>query len=650
MAEGAGDGHAARLLDELAASASAEAVRFADDVDRLCRLAWSAAPGDVLELDVAGTLRIGQQAAALRLSQAERLTQVLPLTLAALRDGRVWVSQARIVVEETRNCSEPVAAEVERRVLAGLGDGELAGWFGSRLTRRVKRAVLSVEAALEPEHTAERERVAREGRRVSVRPEPDGMAGLWALLPVEQLRVFTVGLDELTRRQRVADRDAGVVRTADQRRADVLALLPALALHALDGTVPPTGGGHGSLVVNVHVPVATALGLSDEPGELQGYGPVSAGCVRRMLPDATLRRVLVDSRSGEVVHVDSRTTRPASGIGGSGGAGLGGFRVGLRVGRRDRPGPAGTAGVTAERAATGGAAAGGAAAGGAAPDRAAPDRAAPNRAAAASATTGGATAARATAGGATADRASVDAEVIEQGQATRGETSWASGRPVPGPTGGSAEAAGATSSRVAELLRRRLLAMLVDEPVLVEERVEPQYRPSEPLARLVKARDGHCVGIGCSLHADAVTIDLDHRDPWPVGQTRAGNLAPLSRRCHRAKTLSWGLHRHPDGSHTWTSPTGRQYWVPGSWSPPPTARAARSAPPATGRAAEVRRGDAAGTGSEAAGGSADEAGRLARGYVDDRLTDQLDEAAPESRAPDTVARPAPVALHMPPPF
>ena len=303
------------LLEELAASAVAEAVRYAADVDRLVRLERSAVRSGHtergLEMELAGTLRIGQQAAAVRLSDARRLQDVLPLTLGCLRTGALLLAQARIVLEETRHCTEPVAAGAERRVLAGLDDRQLAGWTARLLRRRLRAAVLAVEAELEPEHAAERDRAARDSRRVSVRPEPDGMASLWALLPAEQLRAFTVGLDLLASRQREADRAAGMVRTADQRRADVLALLPALALHALDGTSPGAGAGHPSVVVHVHVPMATALGLSDEPGELDGHGPVSAGTVRLLLPCARLRRVLVDARTGEPLHADSRTTAPA---------------------------------------------------------------------------------------------------------------------------------------------------------------------------------------------------------------------------------------------------------------------------------------------------------------------------------------------------
>ena len=455
-----------RLLEQLEASARVEAVRFAEDVDRLVELAalsrrLHGADGveRCLTIDLAGTLRVGQHAAARRLGDAERLHGALPRTLARLRDGRLVVAQARVLLQETAHCSEPVAADAERRVLSGLDDQALRGLVGLTLTRRVKRAVLEAEAALEPELTAEREAEARADRRVQVRPEPDGMASLWALLPAEQLRAFTLGLDELVARQRQADREAGVQRTAAQRRADVLALLPALALHALAGTAPPVDGSHPAVVMQVHVPMATALGLSDAPGHLEGYGPVSAGTVRLMLPSARLRKVVVDERTGEPGHVAGRTVRGGS-----------------TVARAVRPGPAPAA------------------------------------------------------------------------------------RAGPLPDGP---------------LRRALLAMRDAQPLLVEDVVEPQYEPSAGLARLVRVRDAHCTGVGCDREAAA--CDLDHREPWPLGPTSAGNLGVVSRRCHGAKTVSWGLARSPDGSSTWTSPTGRSYPTPPPWSPPPDPEAYRPA-------------------------------------------------------------------------
>ena len=128
------------------------------------------------------------------------------------------------------------------------------------------------------------------------------------------------------------------------------------------------------------------------------------------------------------------------------------------------------------------------------------------------------------------------------------------------------------ASRTAEP-SEALLGMLEDRPFLLDETPEPQYRPSRPLRRLVHLRDQHCCAPGCSrtVRAD----DLDHRVPWPLGPTSAANLAPLSRRCHRAKTTAWSLRRDPDGGHRWTSPVGRLYLVPPPWRPPPEPRLPR---------------------------------------------------------------------------
>ena len=325
------------------------------------------------------------------------------------------------------------------------------------------------------------------------------MGSLWALLPAEQLRAFTVGLDELTRRQQQTDRAAGLDRTTDQRRADLLAMLPALALHALDGTTPSPDGAHPAVVVNVHLPMATALGLSDAPGLLEGYGPLSAGRCRLLLPTARLRRVLVDQTTGEVLHVASRTS-PASSASAT---------------RTSRPAPDDQAGQVGRRRPT-------------------PDPKGPQTA---------------------AEPSSLPQRSLAQPQ-------------VEAVVLGSAAAQGARAAAApAGPLRDALLALVPDRPVLIDDTPEPQYRPSDPLARLVRTRDPHCTGLGCTRPSH--TSELDHRIRWPLGPTSAGNLAPLSKRCHDAKTRSWGLRRHPDGSSTWTSPTGRRYRKPSPWDPPP---------------------------------------------------------------------------------
>ena len=62
--------------------------------------------------------------------------------------------------------------------------------------------------------------------------------------------------------------------------------------------------------VNLALPVETALGLSNEPGWLDGYGWLSAPTCRQLLVDAELRRICVQSGTGQLVDVADTVVRP----------------------------------------------------------------------------------------------------------------------------------------------------------------------------------------------------------------------------------------------------------------------------------------------------------------------------------------------------
>ena len=87
---------------------------------------------------------------------------------------------------------------------------------------------------------------------------------------------------------------------------------------------------------------------------------------------------------------------------------------------------------------------------------------------------------------------------------------------------------------------------------------EDHYTPSRKLRHLVRARTGTCDAPGCQ--AEAVSADLDHTTPWPVGATEQCNLAPRCRTHHRAKQApDWQAEQVRPGITRWTLPSGRTH-------------------------------------------------------------------------------------------
>lgn len=122
------------------------------------------------------------------------------------------------------------------------------------------------------------------------------------------------------------------------------------------------------------------------------------------------------------------------------------------------------------------------------------------------------------------------------------------------------------TSPTAEL--RAALQALLALPLPAPREPEPRHDPSRPLARLVRARDGRCDGIGCSVPASR--CELDHDIAWPDGDTSPANVVARSQRCHHAKHHGWTPVRTRTATW-WTSPGGRTYEVPLRGRRPPPA-------------------------------------------------------------------------------
>jgi hypothetical protein len=119
------------------------------------------------------------------------------------------------------------------------------------------------------------------------------------------------------------------------------------------------------------------------------------------------------------------------------------------------------------------------------------------------------------------------------------------------------------ATRLAELVRRGARVRHVRHPG-GSSTPESGYRPSTALDEFVRCRDLTCRFPNCDKAAEF--CDVDHTVPFPAGPTHPSNLKVLCRKHHLLKTFwDWHDQQLPDGTVTWTSPTGRTYTTrPGS--------------------------------------------------------------------------------------
>jgi hypothetical protein len=89
-----------------------------------------------------------------------------------------------------------------------------------------------------------------------------------------------------------------------------------------------------------------------------------------------------------------------------------------------------------------------------------------------------------------------------------------------------------------------------------------KYIPPQELVDFLLARDRTCRFPGCRRSGQLA--DIDHAHSWESGgETNPANLGLLCRRHHRMKTHGgWKLKSNADGSCTWESPVGKQFFVP----------------------------------------------------------------------------------------
>ncbi|MEE6289076.1 DUF222 domain-containing protein [Georgenia sp. MJ173] len=240
-----------------------------------------------------------------QLGLARSLVADMPHTLTALRDGDLNERRAGLVAGETREMTPTDRAALDEDLCA---DPETFGsWGDTRLVAEARRTAY----ALAPDAMAQRVRQAETDRRVTLRPAPDGMAYLSALLPAAQAMACYASL------RKAADqgRSAGDPRGRGQLMADTL--VGRVTGNEVSDAVPV----EVQLVMSEH----TLFGDSDDAAVVPGYGTMPAQWARDLVARALdtpehaavgvfLRRVFTHPTTGQLVAMDSRARTAPAGL------------------------------------------------------------------------------------------------------------------------------------------------------------------------------------------------------------------------------------------------------------------------------------------------------------------------------------------------
>lgn len=293
-----------RALEELTCAAAAAQSATTAAFDRSQRAAQGArgVPAARQGRGIAAQVALARRESPHRGQQHVELARVLsrgelPHTRAAFVAGRITEWKVTLLARETACLSltdrHAVDAELAGNPdrIEAMGDGELVA--------EARRAAYR----LDPRSFVERRRRAESERRVTLRPAPDVMTHLSALLPVKDgVAVYAV----LTRE---ADR----LRAAGDERSRGQIMADTLVDRVLSDPSPQRSRRPG-LMINLVVSDQVLLGTSDEPGHVDGYGPVPSDLVREWVTaDAVdeqtkvwLRRLYVAPETGSLVAMDSR--------------------------------------------------------------------------------------------------------------------------------------------------------------------------------------------------------------------------------------------------------------------------------------------------------------------------------------------------------
>jgi hypothetical protein len=309
--------------------------------------------------EIATALRMSGSTAQGRIDVARTLTQYLPGATAALAIGDISPAHANVIARES---AQLIRQGVAPEVLKLIEDQAIAH-AEFHTPAQVANKVRSCIAMFAPEQFEAAVVEEKSTRRVSYYPNANGMATIVAFLPAADAQTIMLAIDRLayktngvakeklreyqeksgyrmransnspfpsspdfisatngTEIHAEADLNSGVVPNfnltdfsadlmdpMDAHRADAMTAIAAQFLETNEDQVM----NHGRpITVNLTIDLPTLLGLSENPGQLSGYGAIPATVARELAADGKWRKFITDPTTGNLLDFGRESYLP----------------------------------------------------------------------------------------------------------------------------------------------------------------------------------------------------------------------------------------------------------------------------------------------------------------------------------------------------
>lgn len=301
--------------------------------------------------EIATALRMSGSTAQGRIDVARTLTQYLPGATAALAVGDISPAHANVIARESAQLiRQGVAPEVLKLI-----EDEAIAHAEFHTPAQVANKVRSCIAMFAPEQFEAAAVEEKSTRRVSCYPNANGMATIVAFLPAADAQTIMLAIDRLAHKTNGAakeklrafqeksgyrmransnspfpsdsesstatnnantngsadfnltDFSADLMDPMDAHRADAMTAIAALFLETNEDQVM----NHGRpITVNLTIDLPTLLGLSENPGQLSGYGAIPATVARELAADGKWRKFITDPTTGNLLDFGRESYLP----------------------------------------------------------------------------------------------------------------------------------------------------------------------------------------------------------------------------------------------------------------------------------------------------------------------------------------------------